>query len=76
MNGVKRMNTQAANKQRLDLLAELIEVLPREKQRDVMTIVMDIADSAYEAGKDSGNKHDLYAGPSLPNINIYPNRSK
>ena len=70
------MNTQAANKQRLDLLAELIEVLPREKQRDVMTIVMDIADSAYEAGKDSGTKHDLYAGPSLPSINIYPNRSK
>jgi hypothetical protein len=68
------MSVTSENRQRLDLLDELLEVLPKERKDKVMLLVMDIADSAYHAGVEKGSKRDLYAGPDLPSINIYPGR--
>jgi len=62
---------ESANKQRLDIIIELTNILPKDKQNSIMMLVLDIAESAYSAGLKEGSKRDQYCGPSLPSINLY-----
>jgi len=63
------------NDQRLVLLAELIEVLPRESQDKIASLIAGMLQSSFIEGRKS-HSQDWYKQHEPPNINIYPNRSK